>query len=272
MMGKLILGLWLIITTPNTSSENELGSANSTLNHNASFADSNQSDRTASLPTSSLQSGQLERLTGEVELEIKQLAKNYSYKVNDSITVQILVPLLANDSLDFGEALNRLQKSELELENRKYRVVRNLDQQVQDLAALGFKVKKTNRTVKVKLGNRWWEPGTYRGPHRFWPTDAPLPYTGEYDINLQRWVTKNGRRIKYFSLPWYERIKRSRPPWCVLPETDRWRIRQKVWDYFYKGRGMQDVCPRGWDPNYPCVCYSEEQCVKDYYERVKYWL
>ena len=80
MMGKLILGLWLITTIPNTSSKNELVSTNSTLNHNASFADRNQSDRTASLPTSSLQSGQLERLAEEVELEIKQLAKYCSYK------------------------------------------------------------------------------------------------------------------------------------------------------------------------------------------------
>ena len=202
MMGKLILGLWLITTTPNTSSENELVSTNSTLNHNASFADRNQSDRTASLPTSSLQSGQLERLAEEVELETKQLAKYCSYKVNDSITILIpllaydppnfrkalnrSLPLLAYDSPNFTEALNRTQKSNLELENSKYRIIRSLDQQVRDLTALGFKVRKTNRTVKVKLGSRWWEPGTYRGPYHFRPTDAPLPYTREYDINLER--------------------------------------------------------------------------------------
>lgn len=53
------------------------------------------------------------------------------------------------------------------------------------------------------------------------PTDAPLPYTGEYDLNFNRWVTKDGYRVRYLSLPWSERLARARPPWCVLSEEEK---------------------------------------------------
>lgn len=67
------------------------------------------------------------------------------------------------------------------------------------------------------------------------PTDAPLPYTREYDLNFDRWVTKDGYRVRYLSLPWSERLTRARPPWCVLSEEEKWEVRSQIIRYFRQG-------------------------------------
>lgn len=106
--------------------------------------------------------------------------------------------------------------------------------------------------------NRWWQPGTYRGPYVYRPMDAPLPYTGEYDLNFNRWVTKDGYRVRYLSLPWSERLARARPPWCVLSEEEKWEVRSQIIRYFRQGSDMQYYCPK---PSM-CIYRTSEDGIK----------
>lgn len=107
-----------------------------------------------------------------------------------------------------------------------------------ELVDPSLEVKKGKKSVFVKIGDRWWQPGTYRGPYIYRPTDAPLPYTGRYDLNWDRWVTINGYKVLYRSLPFRERLARARPPWCMLTEKEKDDMKQQVHDYIYLGTGM----------------------------------
>jgi hypothetical protein len=44
----------------------------------------------------------------------------------------------------------------------------------------------------------------YRGPYELRTTAGPLPYTGAYDENGDRWVNINGERILYYTLNFME--------------------------------------------------------------------
>lgn len=90
------------------------------------------------------------------------------------------------------------------------------------------------------------------------PTDAPLPSTGEYDLNFDRWVTKDGYRVRYLSLPWSERVARARPPWCVLSEEEKWEVRSQIIRYFRQGSDMQYYCPKPW----MCIYRTSKDGIK----------
>ena len=44
----------------------------------------------------------------------------------------------------------------------------------------------------------------YRGPYELRTTAGPLPYTGAYDENEDRWLNINGERILYYTLNFME--------------------------------------------------------------------
>lgn len=68
-----------------------------------------------------------------------------------------------------------------------------LEAEKQKLLTMGFVVKIRNNSIEYLINNRWWQPPRYRGPYRPRPTDAPTPWTGVYDSNLDRWVNNTGR-------------------------------------------------------------------------------
>nr|AAA39753.1 Mtv-9 protein [Mus musculus] len=171
------------------------------------------------------------------EIEIRMLAKNYIFTNKTNPIGRLLIIMLRNESLPFSTIFTQIQRLEMGIENRKRRSTA-VKEQVQGLSATGLEVKKGKRSVFVKIGDRWWQPGTYRGPYIYRPTDAPLPYTGRYDLNFNRWVTVNGYKVLYRSLPFRERLARARPPWCVLTQEEKDDMKQQVHDYIYLGTGM----------------------------------
>nr|AAA92738.1 superantigen [Mouse mammary tumor virus] len=162
------------------------------------------------------------------------LAKNYIFTNKTNPIGRLLITMLRNESLPFSTIFTQIQRLEMGIENRKRRSTA-VKEQVQEQSATGLEVKEGKRSVFVKIGDRWWQPGTYRGPYIYRPTDAPLPYTGRYDLNFDRWVTVNGYKVLYRSLPFRERLARARPPWCVLTQKKKDDIKQQVHDYIYLG-------------------------------------
>jgi hypothetical protein len=54
------------------------------------------------------------------------------------------------------------------------------------------------------IRGRWWAPPIYREPYKLRITAGPLPYTGAYDENEDRWLNINGERILYYTLNFME--------------------------------------------------------------------
>lgn len=171
------------------------------------------------------------------EIEIRMLAKNYIFTNKTNPIGRLLITMLRNKSLSFSTIFTQIQRLKMKIENRKRRST-SVKEQVQGLSATGLEVKEGKRSAFVKIRDRWWQPGTYRRPYIYRPTDAPLPYTGRYDLNFDRWVTVNGYKVLYRSLPFRERLARARPPWCVLTQEEKDDMKQQVHDYIYLGTGM----------------------------------
>lgn len=248
VMGKIIVSIYLFALSV-SNSKNDLGSTETSSFDGTEDPDLNSTTDLLTTSTPFLQIVEAPQIYNDsslVDQEIKDLAKNYSYKNNDSASAKILVTLLKNDSITLGTAINALQNLETGVESRNKRSAA-LSQLAQDMRKLGFEVKKGLKYLFIKIGGRWWQPGTYRGPQVYKPTDAPLPYTGEYDLDFVRWVTKDGYRVRYLSLPFSERLARSRPPWCVLSEEQKWEVRSQVVRFFRLRTDMQNYCPKPWD-------------------------
>nr|AAC16283.1 truncated vSAG protein [Mus musculus] len=97
------------------------------------------------------------------ELEIRMLAKNYIFTNKTNPIGRLLVTMLRNESLSFSTILTQIQKLEMEIENRKRRST-SVEEQVQGLLATGLEVKRGKKSAFVKIGDRWWQPGTYAVP------------------------------------------------------------------------------------------------------------
>ncbi|XP_071473805.1 uncharacterized protein [Marmota flaviventris] len=72
--------------------------------------------------------------------------------------------------------------------------------------------------LQYKLKGGWWTPPRRPGPNHYL---HPLPYTGWYDAQGRRWVNYEGQRREWHSLPWSERLARTRKPWCLQSEQER---------------------------------------------------
>lgn len=194
------------------------------------------------------------------EIEIRMLAKNYTFTNKINPIGRILITMLRNDSMTFSTIFNQIQELEMGLKNRKRRAT-TIEEQVRGLQAAGLEVKKGKKNVFVKIGDRWWQPGTYKGPYVYRPTDAPLPYTGRYDLDFKRWVTINGYKVPYSSLSFREKLARARPPWCVLTKEEQDEMKQQVHDFILFGTEIN-----GWR-----VFYKEDGIVKVKFSKEYEW-
>lgn len=178
---------------------------------------------------------------------------------NKNAVGNALIIMLRNELLSFGIIMNLVQMLELGIGNRLKRET-SIEQQMQELTSAGFEVKPGRRTVFIKIGNRWWQPGTYKGPNVYAPTDAPLPYTGVCDLDFQRWVTIKGVKTPYTTFSFSERLARARPPWCVLSQAEQEEMTKQVYNYIYVGSGGRLARQHG---------YSLETAFDDKFSAVK---
>lgn len=57
---------------------------------------------------------------------------------------------------------------------------------MEDLQNMGLIVRRKNDEIQFLVQGTWWQPPRWKGPYKYDPTDAPLPWTGIYDNNLNR--------------------------------------------------------------------------------------
>ncbi|CAA45637.1 IE-G [Saimiriine gammaherpesvirus 2] len=84
--------------------------------------------------------------------------------------------------------------------------------------------------VKYRLYNRLWEApkgADVNGkPIQF--DDPPLPYTGAYNDDGVLMVNINGKHVRFDSLSYWERIKRSGTPWCIKTPSEKAAILKQL--------------------------------------------
>jgi len=126
---------------------------------------------------------------------------------------KVLFSMIQNSSDSFRKIMDKFQQVEQTYqESTRRKRETNIEQEVKELQKLGLETKTENGVLFINVIGQWWQPPRYRNPYYYKPTDAPLPWTGIYDIDLTRWVVVNGRKTKYVTLSMWERTRRARPP------------------------------------------------------------
>lgn len=119
VMGKIVVSTYFF-TLSLFDSEYDLDKTETSFNNRTEGPDLFLITNTTSFPASSLQQTEplmtgtprLQIMSSLIDKEIKDLAKNYTYKDSDTSSIRVLVELLRNDSLSFGSAMNILQSIE----------------------------------------------------------------------------------------------------------------------------------------------------------------
>ena len=72
------------------------------------------------------------------------------------------------------------------------------------------------------IQGRWWASPLGKNSMGMYKTaPEPLPYTGVYDEQGNRWVNVAGQRTLYWSLNFMEKLAHARPPCCLISKASQ---------------------------------------------------